>query len=128
MIHTHPKLEADHGLDIEHVIVDRADYEEALRRCSTPPAVALSRRNLLSLLHKLGMPGSERTIIKPTPNGRVIVSAVSDEEAYRNRPAGPMHSDTEEFIVEVETLLEARRKRGTCTCGPGEACSDCPKG
>jgi len=116
MIHTHPKLEADYGLDIEHVIVDRADYEDAMCRYPTPPSVTLSRRNLLALLHKLEMPGSHRRIIKPTPAGNVLVSVITDEEAYRNRAPGPMHPDTEEFIVQMEkalTFVRIGRQKGS---------------
>ena len=111
MLHSHLVLEEAQGLDTKLVIVDRADYEEALRTLSTPPSVALSRRNLLALLHKMEMPGSERTIIKPTPTGQVIVSAVTDEEAYRNRAPGPMHPATEAFIIELEAALSLYRLR-----------------
>jgi len=61
--------------------------------------VVLSRRNLLALLHKLDMPGSNRTIIKPCGT---IVRCETDEEHYTGRyiPIGIMHPDTEEFINE----------------------------
>lgn len=124
MLHSHPTLEDAYGLDSKYVIVDVAEYEEALRRLATPPSVALSKRNLLSLLHKLEMPGSERTIIKPTPNGNVVVSVVPDEEAYRNRPAGPMHPETEQFIVDMEVALAyARRMQADRCCKKG--CGGC---
>ena len=61
--------------------------------------VILSRRNLLSLLHKLDMPGSQRTLIGP---GRcVVVMAEDDDEHYKDRGVvgpGKMHPETEEFI------------------------------
>ncbi|MEN6367613.1 MAG: hypothetical protein ABFC88_12420 [Thermoguttaceae bacterium] len=67
--------------------------------------IELSERNLLSLLHKLRMPGSEATIIKPTPAGRVVITAVSDEVAYKDRRPGPMHPDTEAFVAKMKEVL-----------------------
>jgi hypothetical protein len=66
--------------------------------------VVLSRRNILSLLHKLEMEGSERTIIKP--NG-MAVRVESDEAHYADRPcgAGPMHPETEEFVSDMMKAL-----------------------
>jgi hypothetical protein len=125
MLHRHPTLEARANLPPAHVIVDRADYEEAVRQLSMRSSIALSKRNLLTLLHKLEFPGSKRTIIKPTSTGDVVVSVVTDEEAYRNRAPGPMHPDTEDFIHDMEeALVVVRRVRATqcCTKGCGVCC------
>ena len=61
--------------------------------------ITLSRRNLLALLHKLDMPGSARTIVKPCG---AVVRCESDVEHYGERgfPAGKMHPDTEAYINE----------------------------
>ena len=63
--------------------------------------ITLSRRNLLSLLHKLDMPGSARELIGP--NRDFSVCAEDDKEHYANRlPAGRMHPQTEKFIERAE--------------------------
>lgn len=70
--------------------------------------VVLSRRNLLSMLHKLDFPGSARTIFSEGAgiDGTLILKAEDDDEHYNhpNREAkgyvGPMHPDTEAFIRE----------------------------
>lgn len=73
--------------------------------------LTLSKRNLLTLLHKLVMDGSDRTLIKPGPNGPTVVSVVSDEEAYRNRAPGTMHPQTEMFIrLAAQALKVAERQ------------------
>jgi hypothetical protein len=62
--------------------------------------ITLSRRNLLSLLHKLDMPGSHRTLEK-VERGKaavLVVHAEDDAEHYGDRPAGPMHELTEAFV------------------------------
>lgn len=70
--------------------------------------VALSRRNLLSLLHKLDMPGSLRTLETDgsVPVGwRLRVRAEDDAEHYQPRgwpPPGIMHPATEAFLAERE--------------------------
>lgn len=65
--------------------------------------VTLSRRNLLTLLHKLQMPGSARTIIKSADDDtRVCIQAATDAEVYADRDPGPMHPDTEAFIASFE--------------------------
>ncbi len=69
--------------------------------------VVLSQRNLLTLLHKLTIPGSQRTIMKS--NGTRIV-AETDEIHYGNRPPGPVNPDIEDFIIEYEAFLAERRK------------------
>jgi len=68
--------------------------------------VTLSRRNLLSLLHKLEMRGSACTIIK---SGGIVVHCQSDEECYAGREPGPMHPDTEEFVREMGAALKIIR-------------------
>ena len=69
--------------------------------------IVLSRRNLLTLLHKLEKPGSARTLVKPDGT---IVSVETDEEHYGNRPyaPGPATDDTEMFILEAEAWLARR--------------------
>jgi len=86
-------------LDDNHVIVDKEDWGIA----SQP--VKLSRRNLLALLHKLEMPNSARTIIKP--DGVTLI--VEPDIHYAGRQPGPMHPETEAFIRELEEALELVR-------------------
>ena len=84
--------------------------------------MVLSRRNLLSLLHKLEMPGSARTITSndcrengtPTPLSRneaavtgvpvttLVLRCEDDDEHYATRPTPPgeMHPATERFVRE----------------------------
>ncbi len=69
----------------------------------------LSQRNLLTLLHKLEVPGSAATLNKPTPDGYVLIHAVPDEVAYRDREPGPMSPDTEQFIKEMKAFLVLRQ-------------------
>lgn len=68
----------------------------------------LSRRNLLTLLHKLDMPGSARTITNRyiyadgiLVDGICVIKAEDDFEHYGERSEGPgaMHPDSEEFIA-----------------------------
>lgn len=66
--------------------------------------VDLSKRNLLSLLHKLEMEGSARTIwtADNVPDGYILsVRSESDEEHYAGREYGPgiMHPETETFVA-----------------------------
>ena len=58
--------------------------------------IVLSRRNLLSLLHKLDMPGSVCTLI--APGGAFVVHAEEDDKHYMGRQVGKMHPETEDFI------------------------------
>lgn len=61
----------------------------------------LSRRNLLSLLHKLDMEGSQRTLIQYDKQGRTLwVVAEDDDEHYAGRRPGEMHPETEAFVRE----------------------------
>jgi hypothetical protein len=64
--------------------------------------VLLSKRNLLTLLAKLEIPGSNCTIIKP---GGIVVTAVPDEVAYADREPGPITEDTERIIDRWERFL-----------------------
>lgn len=73
--------------------------------------VTLSKRNLLTLLHKLVMDSSDRGLIKPGPNGPTLVTVVSDEEAYRNRAPGGMHPQTEMFIRLAERALKVAERQ-----------------
>ncbi len=70
--------------------------------------IELSQRNLLTLLHKLTVPGSAATLQKPTPDGYVMIHAVADEVAYKDRNAGPMSPDTEQFVAEMKAFLALR--------------------
>ena len=74
--------------------------------------IKLSQRNLLTLLHKLQMPGSRRIIIKPQEesDSMVLIQAITDEEAYKYREPGEMHPETEAFIKRMETILEAMKE------------------
>ena len=65
--------------------------------------VTLSRRNLLTLLAKLEIPGSSRTIIKP--DGTYVI-AEPDELHYQGRvPPGPMTPETEEIATVIDHAL-----------------------
>lgn len=70
--------------------------------------VTLSQRNLLTLLHKLDLPGSARTLKTDSnvPAGcRLRVRAEDDRKHYQQRgwpPPGVMHPATEAFISEAE--------------------------
>jgi hypothetical protein len=80
-------------------------HVEESRRVAT---VTLSRRNLLTLLHKLDMPGSARTITNSDCwlNGTLdrgltlVLRCEDDAEHYSKRPdpPGPMHPASEAFI------------------------------
>ncbi len=69
--------------------------------------ITLSRRNLLTLLHKLEVTGSARTIIIPTG---IRVTAIPDEEHYGDRLPGPVYPDTEDFIIDYEAFLAMRSR------------------
>lgn len=58
--------------------------------------IVLSRRNLLSLLHKLDMPGSARMLVAPDEAFCVFVE--DDDVHYNGRVPGKMHPETEAFI------------------------------
>lgn len=56
--------------------------------------VTLSERNLKTLLLKLGVEGSARTLVREGDGGReirVVVTAESDEVHYQDRRPGPVH-------------------------------------
>jgi hypothetical protein len=73
-------------------------------------SVVLSRRNVLSLLHKLEMPGSARTLTgadnyvngEPVDDLLLVVQVEEDAPHYGSRlaPPGPMHPLTEAFCGE----------------------------
>jgi len=73
--------------------------------------VRLSERNLLSLLHKLVMPGSARKIIKWSedqpgePSEQVAIRVATDDEVYGERRPGEMHESTENFIREMQKAV-----------------------
>ena len=58
--------------------------------------IILSRRNLLSLLHKLDKPGSARCLVDGRSGFCVIVE--KDPIHYQGRTPGEMTPDTEEFV------------------------------
>ena len=84
--------------------------------------VTLSRRNLLSLLHKLDLPDSTRQLennssyedgietplrpegeqVNQPPRTTLVLRCEDDEEHYAKRPdrPGPMHPATERFVQE----------------------------
>ena len=78
--------------------------------------VKLSRRNLLTLLHKLEMENSACTIIKP---GGTVVTVELDEVHYADRAEGPgpMHPETEQFVADMQAALEIVRRGGCCGGG-----------
>jgi hypothetical protein len=83
--------------------------------------VVLSRRNILSLLHKLEMEGSAQTIVKP---GGIAITVEPDEVHYADRAdgPGPMHHETEQFVRDMEAALKIVRDK---RCGNGGCCGGC---
>jgi hypothetical protein len=86
------------------------------RDCGTVVVVTLSLRNVLSLLHKVELPGSARMLMSGhgyregelADDLLLLVCVEDDGEHYRGREGpGVMHPETERFISE--------RRRG-----PGE--------
>jgi hypothetical protein len=78
--------------------------------------ITLSRRNLLSLLHKLEMRDSARTIVKYTDcefPWKVYITAAPDEEVYADRLPGEMHPETEAFVSMLDRAIEQWRERCT---------------
>jgi hypothetical protein len=75
--------------------------------------VKLSERNLLSLLHKLVMPGSAREIIKWSedqsgvglPSEQVAIRVATDDEVYGERRPGEMHPETEYFVASLRVQV-----------------------
>jgi hypothetical protein len=65
--------------------------------------VTLSRRNLLCLLAKLEIPGSQRSIVKG--DGTMIV-AEPDELHYLGRQPGPMAPDTESLATVIDKAVK----------------------
>ena len=60
--------------------------------------VTLSKRNVLSLLHKLEMEGSKRTLTRECDDGKLVVKVEPNAEHYGTRQPGVMHPKTEEFV------------------------------
>lgn len=67
--------------------------------------VVLSKRNLLTLLTKLTLPGSACTIYKDG----IYVSAEADDVHYQGREPGPMIPATERQIAELAEFVEDRK-------------------
>lgn len=68
--------------------------------------IALSKRNLLALLHKVDSEESARTLIKDDvfeggSRVRLVVVAEPDDVHYRDREPGRMHPDSEAFIKQA---------------------------
>jgi hypothetical protein len=78
---------ADHGNEGRHVSEPYGEID-----------LTLSRRNLLSLLHKVDWKGSERTIQKYLDGVLLNVIVEDDDEHYGEDDAGVMHDETERFI------------------------------
>lgn len=80
--------------------VNLADHGHEGRHVSEPYGkidLTLSRRNVLSLLHKVDWDGSERTIQKYLDGILLNVIVEGDAEHYDDA-AGVMHDETERFI------------------------------
>lgn len=69
--------------------------------------VVLSRRNLLSLLHKVDLPAgaSNRTLVKETEEGVIVVQAEPDEAHYGDKAPGRMEESTEAFIKRLDAMI-----------------------
>lgn len=73
--------------------------------------IILSRRNLLSLLHKLEMRDSARTIVKydEDSNEPVTITVANDSDYYTDRPPGQMHPETEDFVEMLSAAIDRWR-------------------
>lgn len=83
--------------------VNLADHANEARHVAQPYGeidLTLSRRNLLSLLHKVDWEGSARTIQKHLDGILLNVIVEDDAEHYGDNAAGIMHDETERFIEE----------------------------
>lgn len=60
--------------------------------------IVLSRRNLQSLLAKLDIEWSAKTIYQEDDQGNIWVSAEENEIHYEDRTPGPMHPSTESAL------------------------------
>ena len=105
---------------VRHYVSDMAKLHIINLRAERRVEVVLSRRNLLTLLHKLDMPGSARMITnndcwedgEQTPyypgeeqashlaRTTLVLRCEDDAEHYAKRPVGPglMHPATEQFV------------------------------
>jgi hypothetical protein len=76
--------------------------------------VRLSRRNLLTPLAKLDIPGDDCMLMKP--DGTVVI-AEPDEVHYANRPGpGPLSDETEARMAGTEAAIEAMRQFWSDSC------------
>lgn len=63
--------------------------------------IVLSERNLLTLLYKLGVEGSQRTLIKRVSGQHdLAVKVEHDAVHYQEEAPGPMRPEIERFILE----------------------------
>lgn len=90
-------------------------YAGAAKGITREVRVALSRRNILALLHKLDMPGSNRQIENNhvkidgelSEDTILVLTCEDDFEHYANSErglmmghAGELHPDTEQFVTD----------------------------
>ena len=69
------------------------------------PTIELTRRNLTTLLAKLGDPHSRKTLW----NDGFYVRAVEDEEHYGDRPPGEIRMPSEDAIAEQLEFVKFER-------------------
>ena len=86
--------------------------------------ITLSRRNLLTLLHRLVMPYRQATIYKPDGN---LVIAEDDVVHYKGRAPGPMHPRDEQFITLMGHALKLVKKQMEGQRNPQEWITDVSK-
>lgn len=69
--------------------------------------VILSKRNLLSLLHKVDLPMTDthRTLVKETDEGVVVVQSEPDADHYGTTIPGRMVESTEAFIKRLDAMI-----------------------
>jgi hypothetical protein len=99
----------------------------------TDVVVTLSRRNLLSLLHKLEMRGSRRTIANNdayvdgvAAAGLLLVLQAEDDESHygaRIAPPGPVHPATQRFI-DTRTPHARQPQKPPCSAGSDDEVAD----
>jgi hypothetical protein len=80
--------------------VDLSDSNQYVENPYGEVEIKLSRRNLLSLLHKLDWDDSACTIQKSQGQISLTIVGESDDEHYGESEAGVMHDETERFIEE----------------------------
>lgn len=79
--------------------------------------ITLSRRNLLTLLHRLVMPYHEAVLYKPGGN---LVIAEDDVVHYKGRAPGPMRPQDEQFITLMGHALKLVKKQMEGQRNPAE--------